>query len=99
MEGITVQASSQSLQVHGNTLYGMTSAGTGYCYGCYTWPCTCNRQYHYHQYNTPVLTYTIASADKAALLKAWLDGFMTDRKMSEKALKAIQKKLEEFCDD
>jgi len=30
-------------------------------------------------------------------LKAWLEGFMESRKMTERNLKKIQDKLEEFC--
>jgi hypothetical protein len=102
---MTVQASANALQVYGGggatnamtsisgggfQIGSITPLGGGYCYGCYHWPCTC----HAHWY--PTFTYSIASTDKAAILKAWLDGYMTDRKMSEKALKTIQKKLEEF---
>ena len=94
---MTVMASNNSVQVVSGGWgsltgdYGSTVAG-GYCYGCWHWPCTCH-----HHYITPIYQYTIASPDKAVILKAWLDGFMTDRKMSEKALETIREKIAEFC--
>ncbi len=73
---------------------GYMTIGGGYCYGCNGWPCHCNTNYHWY----PSYSYTITRPDKAELLKTWLDGYMTDRKMSEKALKTIQKKIEEFIE-
>jgi hypothetical protein len=36
------------------------------------------------------------NAVRAKELKAWLDGYLTDKKLSEKHLKVIREKLEEF---
>ena len=44
----------------------------------------------------PNYSYPVYKTDKVAELKAWLDGYCTDRKMTEKALKRIRAKIEEF---
>ncbi len=41
-------------------------------------------------------TYPVYQRDRVAELKAWLDGYSTDRKMTEKALKKIRAKIDEF---
>lgn len=95
---MTISAGTDGLQYQynqtgewsGNTV--PLSGTTGMCYGCWTWPCQCHQHHHWY----PQYTYTITEPDKAALLKAWLDGFMTDRKMTEKALARVRKKIEEF---
>ena len=47
----------------------------------------------YQTYWYPSYVY---KTDEVAELKAWLDGFMTGRKMTERNLKKIQEKLEDF---
>jgi len=44
----------------------------------------------------PSYSYPVYKTDKVAELKAWLDGYCTDRKMTEKALKKIREKIESF---
>ena len=51
----------------------------------------------YHWY--PSYSYPVIHNDRVAELKAWLDGYCTDRKMTEKALKRIKAKIEEFSDE
>lgn len=42
-------------------------------------------------------SYPVIQNDEVRELKAWLEGFMESRKMTEHNLKKIQDKLEEFC--
>ncbi len=51
--------------------------------------------YNWHQNWYPVQWQ---KDGEVAELKAWLDGFMTSRKMTERNLRKIQEKLEEFCE-
>ncbi len=41
-------------------------------------------------------TYPVYKTDEVAELKAWIEGFMDGRKMTERNLKKIQDKLEDF---
>ena len=90
---LTVSNNGSALQLNYQTASGWTTTGVDYCWGCGSWPCRCN-QNHYH-YIYPQYSYTVQGS-RAAELKAWIDGYMTDRKMTEKALRRVQEKIEEF---
>jgi len=55
----------------------------------------CNHMSWTPNYFYPV--YPTYQKDEVAELKAWLDGFWENRKMTEKNLKRVRDKLEEFC--
>lgn len=43
--------------------------------------------------------YSYAAPDKVRELSAWLDGYLDGHKLSEKSLKRIRAKLDEFLDE
>ena len=52
-----------------------------------------------YQTNTtwyPSYPYPVYQRDRVSELKAWLDGYCTDRRMTEKVLKKIREKIESF---
>lgn len=51
--------------------------------------------YHYCSTFTPI-SYPIYQKDEVIELKAWIDGFLENRKLTEKNLKRVRDKLEEF---
>jgi len=54
--------------------------------------------YHTCPVNYWYPSYPVTKRDEVSELKAWLEGFMTGRKMTERNLKKIQDKLQEFCE-
>jgi len=70
-----------------------TTSTQNVCGSCGIW------YYGYHQ--CPTISwypsYPVIQNDEVRELKAWLEGFMESRKMTESNLKKIQDKLEEFC--
>ena len=62
----------------------------------------CGQHYYgYHQcpaYSWYPYSYPVTQRGEVAELKAWIEGFMDGRKMTERNLKKIQDKLQEFLD-
>ena len=78
---------------------GTTVINSQYCSNCntYWYP------WEYHQCptyfpQTYVYPSPVTKTDEVAELKAWIDGFMTNRKMTDRNLKIIKDKLDEFLE-
>ena len=83
----------QSASTNTITVSGGTASGMGvYDQNYYYWPNYSSPNYWYPQY----MPSPVVEVDEVAELAAWLDGYLDGRKLTEKALKRIRQKLEDF---
>ena len=77
----------------GNTIT-VTGGQSNYCGSCGVW------HSGWHQCTSWYPQYVFPPApqvDEVRELKAWIDGFMDGRKMTERNLQKVRDKIEEFC--
>lgn len=88
---------SNVMNITGDGTYSTTTASTT---SQFTLCTGCNTYYGSGQWHTcPTYPYTYATPNnEVEELKAWLDGYLTDRSLGPKSLKKIRAKLDEFLE-
>jgi len=97
----TTAINTEDWQNSASTEWITTTTGNGYnCAGCGLWVYSGYTHICSYQYCQPWIQVWPGPKplNEVAELKAWIEGFMEGRKMTERNLQKIRDKLQDFCD-